>query len=122
MKALLIPVDGPPREVDLPGHGTRLMHRVGEECGEAYAVAFEVGDGPGDGGGEVDSWGGCGDDADVGSEGDVRSEARGEFGECGGDPVVGVGGAAARKRRFPVQSRPGAKAGLGPRLSRASAR
>jgi hypothetical protein len=38
VKALLIPVDGPPREVDLPGDGTRFMHSlkalIGTDCAE----------------------------------------------------------------------------------------
>ena len=42
MKALLIPVDGPPREVDLPGGGTRFMRSlkalIGTECAERIRV------------------------------------------------------------------------------------
>jgi hypothetical protein len=38
VKALLIPVDGPPGEVDLPGGGTRFMRSlralIGTECAE----------------------------------------------------------------------------------------
>ena len=55
-------------------------------------MAFEVGDGPGDGGGEVDAGPGRGDRADVGAEGNVGAKAGGQFGERGGDAVVGVGG------------------------------
>jgi hypothetical protein len=42
VKALLIPVDGPPREVDLPGGGTRFMRSlkalIGTECAERIQV------------------------------------------------------------------------------------
>jgi hypothetical protein len=42
VKALLIPVDGPPREVDLPGGGTRFMRSlkalIGTECAERIRV------------------------------------------------------------------------------------
>ena len=42
MKALLIPVDGPPREVDLPGGGTRFMRSlkalIGTDCAERIQV------------------------------------------------------------------------------------
>ena len=42
MKALLIPVDGPPSDVDLPGGGTRLMRSLkaltGAECAERIQV------------------------------------------------------------------------------------
>ena len=42
MKALLIPADGPPREVDLPGGGTRFMHSlkalIGTDCAERIQV------------------------------------------------------------------------------------
>ena len=42
MKALLIPVDGPPREVDLPSSGTRFMRSLkaflGAECAERIQV------------------------------------------------------------------------------------
>ena len=42
MKALLIPVDGPPREVDLPGGGTRFMRSlkalIGTRCAERIQV------------------------------------------------------------------------------------
>ena len=42
MKALFIPVDGPPRELDLPGGGTRFMRSlkalIGTECAERIRV------------------------------------------------------------------------------------
>jgi hypothetical protein len=42
VKALFIPVDGPPREVDLPGGGTRFMRSlkalIGTECAERIRV------------------------------------------------------------------------------------
>jgi hypothetical protein len=42
VKAPLIPVDGPPREVDLPGGGTRFMRSlkalIGTECAERIQV------------------------------------------------------------------------------------
>ena len=42
MKALFIPVDGPPRELDLPGGGTRFMRSlkalIGTECAERIWV------------------------------------------------------------------------------------
>jgi Domain of unknown function (DUF3846) len=42
VKALLVPVDGPPREVNLPGDGTRFMRSlkalIGTECAERIQV------------------------------------------------------------------------------------
>jgi hypothetical protein len=42
VKALLIPVDGPPREVDLPGGGTRFMRSlkalIGTQCAERIQI------------------------------------------------------------------------------------
>jgi hypothetical protein len=42
VKALLIPVDGPPREVGLPGGGTRFMRSlkalIGTDCAERIQV------------------------------------------------------------------------------------
>jgi hypothetical protein len=42
VKALLIPVDGPPREVDLPGGATRFMRSlkalIGTDCAERIQV------------------------------------------------------------------------------------
>lgn len=41
MKALLIPVDGPPREVDLPG-GTRFMRSLKALIGTKHAERIQV--------------------------------------------------------------------------------
>jgi hypothetical protein len=42
VKALLIPVDGPPREIDLPGGGTRFIRSlkalIGTDCAEGIQV------------------------------------------------------------------------------------
>jgi hypothetical protein len=42
VKALLVPVDGPPRDVDLPGGGTRLMRSlkalIGTNCAEHVRI------------------------------------------------------------------------------------
>ncbi|HUZ25271.1 MAG TPA: DUF3846 domain-containing protein [Streptosporangiaceae bacterium] len=42
MKALLIPVDGPPREVDLPGGGMRFMHTLKTLIGTTHAERIQV--------------------------------------------------------------------------------
>ncbi len=42
MKALLIPADGPPREVDLPGGGTRFMHSLKALIGTKHAERIQV--------------------------------------------------------------------------------
>ena len=47
MKALLIPVDGTPREVDLPGGGTRFMRSLKALIGTKHAERIQVFDMPG---------------------------------------------------------------------------
>ncbi len=42
MKALLIPVNGPPREVDLPGGGTRFMRSLKALIGTGCAERIQV--------------------------------------------------------------------------------
>ena len=42
MKALLIPADGPPREVDLPGAGMRFMHSLKTPTGTTHAGRIQV--------------------------------------------------------------------------------
>ena len=42
MKALLIPVDGTPREVDLPGGGTRFMRSLKALIGTKHAERIQV--------------------------------------------------------------------------------
>jgi hypothetical protein len=42
VKALFIPVDGPPREVDLPGGGTRFMRSLRALIGTGCAERIQV--------------------------------------------------------------------------------
>lgn len=42
MKALLIPADGPPREVDLPGGGMRFMRSLRALIGTKHAERIQV--------------------------------------------------------------------------------
>lgn len=42
MKALLIPIDGPPGEVDLPGGSTRFMHSLRALIGTKHAERIQV--------------------------------------------------------------------------------